>query len=387
MKHRLFAVKYALVWVLAGMLLLSACVPSEKPSVVPEGSTVPEGTEPSAPPVSGPDPESSAPEKVPVEFPPERDTELELVSTFRTGEDGVFYIGFYEGVYIPPVHVVDENGVLYTSNGGFVTRTSDGKQAEGVHAQGGGAWGSDLLVKDGLLYVLYADGFVDVFSMDDESVGLTYDLSDVADLFKLEPDGKVKYTSLGVSADGEVVVIAVSKAGRLCYRLDGAPLTPEETETAFPTLRREESGALVFQGEPLPESLSLLAGDDLPGVEGFRGGKLCLLCSSNRIEDENSRYRLQYESVYAVCDMATGTLSREVILQKCRSYCQPCHIDSASSAPLTEYNAWMVLVGETCFPEVVESVLVYGMDGELYLVLYYERDAEVYRLHLGFTAK
>ena len=372
--------KRLVVGLLSVVLLLTACATT----IPPEESEETENSRVSD--AQSADAESSGPETV---LPEERETVPELVATFKTGEDGLFYIASHNGgVLIPIEHRVDENGALYISNGLSVTRVSDGKQVRGQHGWNTAAFGSDLLVKGELLYILYNDGFVEVCSMDDERVYTLYDLSDVADLFKLEPDGNVRYTEFRVLPDGEVIVIAASKAGRFCYRLDGTQLTAEEAAEVFLTVQTQGEEEIWAVGEnSLPSCLYTLEKGQPPAVMGVTNGVVCVSAGKTHEHENYLKYGSKREAVYTFYDAASGSLSRVLIRQDFGMPRASCAIPTEDGTPITEYSPAAVNVGGTLFSGLAGSDVVYGVDGNLYVVLYRERDAEVYRVKAGFTAK
>ncbi|MCH5184156.1 MAG: hypothetical protein J1E00_08275 [Oscillospiraceae bacterium] len=398
MKHLVF--KRLFVGVLSATLFLTACattVPSEESREVGEGGAadhshtlpmenlgaVQDESQASDPQVS----ESQVSEaERPVVLPQERETELELVTSFKTGEDGLFPYFFYWAESGPEhaaykttrAECADDKGNVYvvlTAKGysGDICRLNDGK----MYVRGAGNTPISMLYSKGLLYLWLEDSYVE--TIDVESGERT---TIAPSAYLEEHTGDFRF----VSSNGEEP-IWLRYDGKERYSLDGEAL-PVEGYPRTVVRTDESTGNGILTGQNVNQVLSL-DGDSAGGewsVKYEDAEKLLCVASRDNRFITNQPYNVVWEEIYCLYDQ-NGNITSKFKHTMIRYDEQPCSFpftQFGDAYVLEAYNPLKVTVDDYTFENVFDYKKIYGSNGTMYLLLYYFDHGEVYRILPGY---
>lgn len=334
---------------------------------------------------SGSDPQVSEgnPE---VGLPEERETELELVTTFKTGVDGLFPYFFYwaesgpehAAFWTTKAACADDKGNVYVApvpsgHEWYIYRLNDGK----VYDCGGIDSPISMLYSDGLLYLLLEDSHV--VTIHTESGKRT--LMTPFNYLKEHP-----HEFLFVSSDGEEP-IWLRYDGKERYSLHGEKLSAE----GYPRTVIKEN---------LPSGKATLAGRDTELTVSLDGGAAgCdwsvkyedaerLLCAAYRskyhFSDEPDK--VVVENIYCVYDQSGNVLAncKQTAVRHTEQPCSLPFTQNGIDYTLEGYHPRTVTIGTFTFEGVFDHSMVYGSDGTMYLLLYDLDHGEVYRILPGY---
>ncbi|MCH5184155.1 MAG: hypothetical protein J1E00_08270 [Oscillospiraceae bacterium] len=365
--------KRLFVGILSVMLFLTACattVPLEESREVSEGGAadhshtlpmenlgaVQDESQASDPQVSEPqasDPQTSEPqvsepqvseEDTAVVLPQERETELELVSSFKIGKDGLFQYNYYwpeSGDGDPIITVsfsecADEQGNIYIVHDTCVYRVNDGAKFD--FTSDSSVW--DALALGDRIYLRTNDGAVRILDL----------TSGETRRYMPSISEESMYSYAFVTLDGKEPLLYSSRQ-YLYLDIYGNKVVPDG-----PTVKRTALGnALVCGSRTIELKIDGVA------AQAYRTGSGETLLSATTISNG----------------------AEERIL---RSY-------SESGALLSQYKlvvedgdskAHKVTLGAYTFEVDVWPTLITGSDGTIYLLLYYSDHGEVYRILPGY---
>ena len=338
----------------------------------PENSGSESGTEPS-------DPDPWIP-------PEESETKLELVTTFQTGEDGLFPYFFYWGeagserILYRTINgaCADEKGNLYVLLPSFgyeitVCRLNDGRMYE-----------CDVMVDtysilycNGFLYLPFYNYWVLMIDVETGACGAIMPPADLAD----EISGEFRLVAFG----GEEPVW-MHHNGKECYSLHGKKLSDEEyLQKSMVTTDPAGKGTLTQSGGGFPLTLDGdTAGCWWSVLYEDAETLLCEASRGNRVEDQP--YNVVWERVYCRYDRNGHAVSR-FLETMIRYEEQPCSLPFTSHGQaytLESYDSYTILIGDRVFGDVFDYSMIAGADGTLYLLLFYFDRGGVYRILPGY---
>ncbi len=296
--------------------------------------------------------------------PEEKETTLEKVLFFKTGENGLVTYDFLYAessanpdISIEARYCADSWGNIYIARGGKLTCLNTGEcfsypMKESV---------SGLTICDENLYISFTDGTIEKYSLKNGVSGA-----------KLVETYHMKRGSL-VDIGGSEPILRASDDQ--WYTLDGNLLA--EGERPY-VLANKEEGHSVSKKDGVPYTIYLKEGKT-PAV---------MSCTPSGVSTMVVQHYVSTDLVISEMLLSrydrNGNLQSEFLFGYKTTDMVPCEI-SYPPGILTQYQGWTVTIGETVFKDVLKPCIVIGPDGIYYAILYYADYGEVYKITPGYS--
>ena len=300
--------------------------------------------------------------------PKEKQTILEKVLSFNTGEDGLFEYSFVyaENPADPtigtPIHYcVDATGDIYVATKSGIVCLNDGTMLKARFAEP-----NQMLACNGELFILDFNGQIRRYSVENGLEKATLIQTYQSDMFS----GVASVQLLDIGAEEPVLM------------LDGNMYTLESQMVENPNIRfvkhnQEADSAILSKNG---QTYDIYTNDGLkPYVYSCISTGIGLSVAQN-IKKEGKTLR---EVLYSYYDQQ-GRLVSEFLYSRIRNCEVACEIPYDAGTVLS-YKGFSVFVEEYVFEDVLQPFLLEGPNGTYYLLLYYADHGEVYKITPGYS--
>ena len=296
--------------------------------------------------------------------PEEKETALEKVLTFKTGENGLVAYDFIYAesvtsadISIEAKYCADHRGNIYIARGGKLTCLNTGEFFSYSMRQSV----RGIKICEENLYISFMDDTVEKYSLKNGVSGA-----------KLAETYHTRGGSL-VDIGGSEPILYTSDDQ--WYTLDGNLLA--EGERPY-VLESKEEGHPVSKKDGVPYTIYLKEGKT-PAVMSCTPSGVTTLVAQHYVTTD-----LVISELLLSHYDGNGNLQSEFLFGYTTTDMVPCEI-SYPRGILTQYQGWAVTIGEIVFQNVLKPCIVIGPDGIYYAILYYADYGEIYKITPGYS--
>ena len=302
--------------------------------------------------------------------PEEKETTLEKVLSFKTGENGLFTYGFVYAedpanptIGTPVNYCVDSKGNIYVAHADIICLNTGERFSYSSNYSI-----LDMKVCGKSMFVLYMDGMVQEFDL---SNGISK--ATIAETYLVNSFDPSSFA-------GDLFVIDENKpllkiGSDELFSLNGTLLKGNERPFAM-SKNVSDSAITKENGQPY---IVYSKDEKKPNVLGCSSKGISTVINQNYV----SANFIKSESLYSWYD-PKGNLQSEFLYGFETGKTVSCEL-SYPAGILSQYQGWNVRVDDVAFEDVLSSHIIVTSDETYYLILYYANYGVVYKIVAGYS--